>query len=181
AVPDEPAEPVDRLIAALSDRQALLVLDNCEHLIAAAAALADKILRASPRVRILATSREPLGITGEALWPGEPLALPPAGAGAGGATTDAAEQVCAGGAVPPEAVPDLLASLVEKSLLVVRDSGGTPRYRMLETIKAYGQERLDEAGEREQLRAAHARYFLELAENAYAYLFEARQLHWLDL
>src|SRR5204862_2755815 len=54
---------------------------------------------------------------------------------AGGATTEAAEQVCAGGAVPPEAVPDLLASLVEKSLLVVRDSGGTPRYRMLETIK----------------------------------------------
>ncbi|MFD2416896.1 BTAD domain-containing putative transcriptional regulator [Amycolatopsis pigmentata] len=69
------AEPVDRLVAALRDRETLLVLDNCEHVIEAAAALAHRLLGECPRLRILATSREPLGITGEALWPVEPLGL----------------------------------------------------------------------------------------------------------
>ncbi|WP_237048456.1 ATP-binding protein [Lentzea guizhouensis] len=69
------AEPVDRLITALRDRETLLLLDNCEHVIEAAAALAHRLLGECPRLRILATSREPLGITGEALWPVEPLAL----------------------------------------------------------------------------------------------------------
>jgi predicted ATPase len=53
------------------------VLDNSEHLVGAAAALADRILAACPQVRVLATSREPLNITGEALWTVGPLALPP--------------------------------------------------------------------------------------------------------
>ncbi|MBP2320987.1 putative ATPase/DNA-binding SARP family transcriptional activator [Kibdelosporangium banguiense] len=70
-------EPIDRLTAAMSTRNALLVLDNCEHVIDAAAALAERLLGECPRLRILATSREPLNITGEALWPVEPLALPP--------------------------------------------------------------------------------------------------------
>src|SRR5262245_13759122 len=74
-------DPTSRLIAALRSRTTLLVMDNCEHLIAAAAALADRLLGECPRLRILATSREPLGITGEAVWPVEPLALPPDGAG----------------------------------------------------------------------------------------------------
>jgi len=70
------AEPVDRLIAAIREREALLILDNCEHVIESAAAFADRVLGECQRLRILATSREPLGITGEALWPVEPLALP---------------------------------------------------------------------------------------------------------
>jgi predicted ATPase/DNA-binding SARP family transcriptional activator len=70
------AEPVDRLIAAVRDRQALLILDNCEHVIEAAAALAHRVLGECRRLRILATSREPLGITGEAMWLVEPLTLP---------------------------------------------------------------------------------------------------------
>jgi tetratricopeptide (TPR) repeat protein len=74
-------EPVDRLASALRTRSALLVLDNCEHLVGAAAALADRLLGECPRLRILATSREPLGIVGEALWPVEPLGLPPRDAG----------------------------------------------------------------------------------------------------
>lgn len=69
--------PVDRLSAALRGRSALLVLDNCEHMIGAVAALADRLLGECPQLRILATSREPLGIIGEALWPVELLALPP--------------------------------------------------------------------------------------------------------
>ncbi|WP_461037544.1 AfsR/SARP family transcriptional regulator, partial [Streptomyces mayteni] len=69
---------VDRLAAALRDRRLLLVLDNCEHLTAEAAALAEALLRAVPGLRILATSREPLGIGGERLWRVEPLTPPPA-------------------------------------------------------------------------------------------------------
>ncbi len=70
------AEPVDRLIAAIREREALLILDNCEHVIESAAAFAHRVLGECRRLRILATSREPLGITGEALWLVEPLALP---------------------------------------------------------------------------------------------------------
>ncbi|WP_430499163.1 BTAD domain-containing putative transcriptional regulator [Micromonospora trifolii] len=69
-------ELVDRLIAAIREREALLILDNCEHVIESAAVLADRLLGECRRLRILATSREPLGITGEALWPVAPLALP---------------------------------------------------------------------------------------------------------
>ncbi|MGW1161280.1 BTAD domain-containing putative transcriptional regulator [Streptomyces sp. NPDC002519] len=70
------AELTDRLIAAIREREALLILDNCEHVIESAAVFAHRVLGECRRLRILATSREPLGITGEALWPIEPLALP---------------------------------------------------------------------------------------------------------
>ena len=76
------ADPVDGLIAAIREREALLILDNCEHVIESAAAFADRVLGECRRLRILATSREPLGITGEALWQIEPLALPDASPGA---------------------------------------------------------------------------------------------------
>lgn len=286
-------DPVSRLITALRSRATLLVMDNCEHLILAAAALADRLLVECPRLRIMVTSREPLGITGEAVWPVEPLALPAAGAkldaagalsydavrlfvertraarpgftvtdhdlGAvvgicraldgmplalelaaarlrtmtaaqladhlddrfrlltgggrtaaprhqtlratvdwswellaeaeqvllrrlaifvGGATLEAAESVCAGGQVDSAEVLDLLTSLVDKSLVVAGDQA-VPRYRMLETIRAYGLERLDEAGEREGMRRAHAKYLVELAETAEPYLRRAEQLEWL--
>ncbi|MFD0891283.1 AAA family ATPase, partial [Streptosporangium algeriense] len=65
--------PVDRLIAALADRVLLLVLDNCEHLVEEVAPLTARLLAACPRLRVLATSREPLGITGEHLWQVRPL------------------------------------------------------------------------------------------------------------
>ncbi|GAA1980451.1 BTAD domain-containing putative transcriptional regulator [Catenulispora subtropica] len=70
------AEPADRFVAAVRERETLLILDNCEHVIEAAAVFAHRVLGECRRLRILATSREPLGITGEALWPVEPLALP---------------------------------------------------------------------------------------------------------
>ncbi|MFC7549159.1 BTAD domain-containing putative transcriptional regulator [Plantactinospora sp. GCM10030261] len=76
-----PLEPRDRLIAAIGEREMLLILDNCEHVIDAAAALAHLMLGECRRLRILATSREPLGITGEALWPVVPLGLPAEDAG----------------------------------------------------------------------------------------------------
>ncbi len=70
--------PLERIVAALADRPLLLVVDNCEHVVAGVAALVDRLLSACPRLRILATSREPLGLTGEALCPVPGLAVPPA-------------------------------------------------------------------------------------------------------
>lgn len=70
------ADPVDGLIAAIRDREMLLILDNCEHVIESVAAMAERVLGECRRLRILATSREPLGITGEALWLVEPLSVP---------------------------------------------------------------------------------------------------------
>jgi predicted ATPase/DNA-binding SARP family transcriptional activator len=287
------AELTDRLIAAIRDREALLVLDNCEHVIESAAAFAHRVLGECQRLRILATSREPLGITGEALWPVVPLALPEGDASpgeiesspavqllldragavrkdlaadvntlstmvrvcraldgmplaielaaarlrtmsldqlahrlddrfrlltggsrtasphhrtlravvdwswelltdaermvlrrlsvfSGGASLEAAEGVCAGDAVEPEQVLDLLTALAEKSLLLT-EGGIAPRYRMLETIKEYAGQRLAEAGESELARQAHLAYFTDLAETAEPHLRRAEQLEWLAM
>src|SRR5262249_37612651 len=70
-LPTMPAEasPTARVIAALSARSTLLVLDNCEHLVHDVAELAEQVLTSCPGVRVLATSREPLRAAGEHLWP----------------------------------------------------------------------------------------------------------------
>ncbi|MGW4642965.1 BTAD domain-containing putative transcriptional regulator [Sphaerisporangium sp. NPDC004334] len=70
------AGPAERLCASLAGRRALLVLDNCEHVVEEAAELVQRVLAAAPGVRVLATGREPLGVTGEALHPLPPLAVP---------------------------------------------------------------------------------------------------------
>jgi predicted ATPase/DNA-binding SARP family transcriptional activator len=287
------AEPTERLIAAIRDREMLIVLDNCEHLIESAATFAHRVLGECERLRILATSREPLGITGEALWQVVPLALPDKSADpdeiedspavrllrdrasavrknlavdaatsatmlricraldgmplaielaaaslrtmsvdqlanrlddrfrlltsgsrtslprhrtlravvdwswelltdaervvlrrlsvfAGGASIEAAEQVCAGEEVEREQVLELIIALAEKSLLVT-DGDGAPRYRMLGTIKEYAAHRLAEADETDLARRAHLAYFTELATTAEPVLRRADQLEWLDI
>ena len=68
--------PTEALAAFLGAREALLVMDNCEHLVGACAALADALLGGCPGLTILATSREPLGVAGEVAWPVPPLSLP---------------------------------------------------------------------------------------------------------
>ncbi|MFD3945379.1 BTAD domain-containing putative transcriptional regulator [Streptomyces sp. NPDC058579] len=73
---DRRLTPVDRLAELFEGGEAVLVLDNCEHVVEAAAALAEELLDRLPRLRILATSREALAITGEALCPLRPLDLP---------------------------------------------------------------------------------------------------------
>ncbi len=70
------ADVTERLIDAIGTTDMLLLLDNCEHLVEAAASLSARLLAACPRLRILATSREPLAITGEQLLPVPPLGLP---------------------------------------------------------------------------------------------------------
>jgi predicted ATPase len=285
------ADVADGLIAAIREREALLILDNCEHVIEAAAKFADRVLGECRRLRILATSREPLGITGEALWLVEPLALPEGDASpgeiasspavrllrdragavrkdlgvdehtlstmvricraldgmplaielaaarlrtmsieqlanrlddrfrlltsgsrtalprhktlravvdwswelltdaeqmvlrrlsvfSGGASLEAAERVCAGGAVEQEQVLELLTALAEKSLLLA-EGDSAPRYRMIGTIKEYAGYRLAEAGESDLARHAHLAYFTELTETADPHLRRAEQLAWL--
>src|SRR5215471_877641 len=66
------------LVRALRPRRALLLLDNCEHLVASCADLAEALLRACPQLHLLATSLQPLGATGEITWRVPPLALPAA-------------------------------------------------------------------------------------------------------
>lgn len=76
-VPESPGLPPDDvLIEHLYDRQLLLVLDNCEHLIAACAALVERLLGECRKLVVLATSREPLGLSGEKAWPLPSLSLP---------------------------------------------------------------------------------------------------------
>lgn len=70
---------VDQLKEHLKEKQVLLILDNCEHLIRACAELSDQLLHACPRLRILTTSREPLNVTGETTFLVPPLSLPDPG------------------------------------------------------------------------------------------------------
>jgi predicted ATPase/DNA-binding NarL/FixJ family response regulator len=79
AEPDRPL--ADTLAEALRPRSALLILDTCEHVVQGCAELVHRLLGASPRLRVIATSREPLGVGGEIIWRVPPLGLPPADAG----------------------------------------------------------------------------------------------------
>ncbi|GAA0905060.1 AfsR/SARP family transcriptional regulator [Streptomyces thermoalcalitolerans] len=78
AVADRHDDPVERLVEHCARRRMLLLLDNCEHVVDAAARLAEELLARCPHLTVLATSREPLGIPGEVLRPVEPLPEPAA-------------------------------------------------------------------------------------------------------
>jgi predicted ATPase/class 3 adenylate cyclase len=73
---DDGPEPLDRLLAGTERLDGMLVLDNCEHLLDACTTLIDRLLDAAPGLRVLATSREALGLDGEQLWPVRPLDVP---------------------------------------------------------------------------------------------------------
>jgi predicted ATPase/class 3 adenylate cyclase len=265
----------EALVDFLRSKQLLLVLDNCEHLLEAAAALADQLVRSCERLEILATSREGLGIEGERLVPIPPLAIPCSDADldtvmtaeavrlfaeraaavkpgfvvtagnaaavaavvrrldgialavelaaarvpamtvaelarrlehnfavlaagrrdavarqqtlratidwsfellsgpeqallarlavfAGSATLEAVEVVCSGDGIEPDRVFELLASLVARSLVVAEEDGPDVRYRLLETIRQYGEERLQAASRAERWQARHADYYADL-------------------
>ncbi|MGH3162262.1 MAG: BTAD domain-containing putative transcriptional regulator, partial [Streptosporangiaceae bacterium] len=99
----------------------------------------------------------------------------------GGATLAAAEYVCAGELLPSAAVLPALSGLVDKSILGVAEGqdGLSPRYRMLETVRTYGLERLADADEEAAVRDAFAAYCLDLAETADPGLRMAGQGRWL--
>ena len=271
--------PTETLSDYLGTKKVLVVLDNCEHLVEACAELAETLVQSCLGLRVLATSREALGITGEVAWPvpslslpdlrrlpnieglsryeaarlfvertvavkpsfaltehnasavaqvcyrldGIPLALELAAArtkvlsvkqiadrlddcfgllSSGGRTAmprhktlhatmdwshdllpegertlfprlsvfaagfslEAAESVCAGEGLERDGVLEPLSNLVDKSLVVAREEGGEARYRLLETVRQYGKEKLDKAWDEGKVRRRHAAYFLGWAE-----------------
>jgi predicted ATPase/class 3 adenylate cyclase len=281
----------DHLIEVLSQKQLLLVLDNCEHLLGSVARLVSRIERLCPGVVVLATSREGMAIDGEqliALPPleaGEPdeeverlaqtdavalfverarhvngdfslndnnaravveicqrldgvplaielaaarvIALSPAellgrldrrfqllaggrrgaverhatlraaidwsfellGAAeqrllarlavfSGGCTLEAIEAVCCDDPVERETAVDLVTGLVARSLVVAEDHGFGTRYRLLETIRQYGEERLGEWGETEKIRMSHAGFYASLSTRASEHLDSPDQIVW---
>ena len=99
----------------------------------------------------------------------------------GGFTLDAAEQVCSGGGDLMLDPLDIVTALVDQSLLRQEEGpDGEPRFLMLETIREYGRECLEAAGELEQIRRAHVEHFLALVEQAEPELTGPRQGWWLD-
>ncbi|WP_327097981.1 protein kinase [Nocardia vinacea] len=293
-VRNESATPLlEVLIDFLSSRETLLVLDNCEQIVEAVAKLTETLLRTSPELRILTTSREPLNIAGEAVlrvaplsvpdpdreptlvglpgfdavklfadraaaavpgfeldednksavaWicarlDGLPLAIELAAARmrtmspqqilarltdrytlltrgsrtaptrqqtlrwsidwsyelctgteqrlwarmsvfAGSFELDAIEQIC-GTDLAPDTPLDVLSSLVDKSILIREESDTVVRFRMLETIRDYGREKLRESGEHTELRRRHRDWYRQLALDAEAGWISARQLDWI--
>ncbi len=283
------AEATPALLAAcVGDRPLLVVLDNCEHVAGAAASLAGDLLRHCPGLRILATSRQPLGVPGERTYAVPPLALDAdAGGGAdrceavalfldraaairdvepatpaqlatvaricreldglplaielaagrvdiltideiaahlsdrfrllratrgeperrhaalrdvvesshdlmretdrailrrlasfaGGFDRDAIAEVCCDG--DAELALDGLTRLVQASLVSAEQREGVMRYHLLESVRLYARERLDEAGERDARARLHARHFLRLAEASASHLHGADQEPWL--
>lgn len=293
---------LDTLVDALRMRHLLLVLDNCEHLVEAAAVVVDAILRGAPNVSILATSRQPLRIPGERIWrapslpvpltdnlspesllsfdsvrlfatraadidarfmmtsesasavaqlcrrlDGIPLALELAAARiatlspaqiaarlddrfrllrggsraalprhqtlsaavewsfdlcsppeqrlfrrlsvfAGGFTLAAAEAICADDLLPHDDILDVLAGLVDRSLVLIDPSGEEPRFDLLETLRAFGAERLSTTAEERGVQGRHLQFYSDLATSAEAGIRRVRrpeasrsQHAWLDL
>ena len=84
---EEPRSQLDAVLDYLRDRTLLLILDTCEHLIDACASLADILIRETSRLTVLATSRQPLDVTGEHTCPIPPLPVPPPGSAQAGPTT----------------------------------------------------------------------------------------------
>src|ERR1700733_4000096 len=265
-LPDQPGRStMDTLTRFLADRQMLVVLDNCEHLLDASAALVNALLATAARLTLLATSREPIGVPGEVSWrvpslsladeaidlftdrarharpefvvtddnaavvveictrlDGLPLAIELAAARVralslaeildslhdrfrlltGGARTavrrqqtlrasvdwshalltepervlfrrlavflggfdlDAAQTIAGVGDVQRYQVLDQLSLLVDKSLVVADDTGGRTRYRLLETVRQYAQEKLGESGEADAVRTRHRDYYTTMA------------------
>ena len=100
---------------------------------------------------------------------------------AGGWILEAAEIVCAGGDIEEGEVMDLLASLVDKSLVLVTEQrDGVARYRLLETVRQYAREKLEGSGEAGEARSRHAAWFLALAEVAGPLMMGRDQVGWLE-
>lgn len=98
----------------------------------------------------------------------------------GGCTLRAAEEVCAGDGIVTAHVMDLVARLVDRSLVAMADCVSGPRYRLLESVAAYCVERLHEVGEFERVQYRYIQYYTEFAERALPQLRGPNQRHWLE-
>jgi non-specific serine/threonine protein kinase len=99
---------------------------------------------------------------------------------AGGFTLEAAEAICSDEGIAVGEVLDVLARLVDKSLVVVEEREGERRYRLLETIRQYSQERLWEAGEVARLQEQHWNWYTALVEQAERELLGPKQVAWFN-
>jgi predicted ATPase/DNA-binding XRE family transcriptional regulator len=103
----------------------------------------------------------------------------------GGWTLNAAEAICGDATMPPESILELLQALADSSLIQIqvrrRDTtGGEPRFGMLDTIREYAAERLEQAGEVDALERAHAEHYLSLVENAAPHWHGPEQCVWTE-
>lgn len=98
----------------------------------------------------------------------------------GSFTLEAVEAICAGEDLPVGGIPEVLARLVDRSLVTVDAHAGGHRYRLLESVAAYGRERADAAGELTRLRACHGCYYATVAERAAPQLRGPGQRAWLE-
>ena len=114
------------IAAALEEQRTLLVLDNCEHLIDSSARLAMTLLQACATLRILATSREPLGIAGELAWLVPPLTLPPDGVDLAAASASEAVQLFVARARDVAPAFALSAQNAPAVVQICRQLGGLP-------------------------------------------------------
>jgi predicted ATPase/class 3 adenylate cyclase len=127
------------------------------------------------------TLRNALEWSYELLEAGEKLLFGRLGVFSGGATLEAIEAVCDAREDLPMDALEGVSSLVDKSLLRQEEgTGGELRFVMLETIREHARERLEQSGEAETIRRAHAQYFLELAEEAEPRLTTSEQVRWLN-
>jgi predicted transcriptional regulator len=99
---------------------------------------------------------------------------------AGGGTLEAIEGICSEAPLIPRTLLDVLARLVDCSLVKVERQGDYERYRMLETIREYACEKLEKSGETDRLRQRHRDFFIAFAEQAEPKLKGAEQFEWLD-
>src|SRR5438876_579508 len=150
----------------LAPRRVLLILDNCEHLVAECASFAHALLERCPQLTILATSREPLGVPGEVRWPvsslGDPDALSLFEARARlvvpGFTLDAVRNICSDAAGDSVGV---LTRLVQKSMAVAeRLEDGSTRYRLMESHRDFAHDKLEDSGELDEIQRRHYEHFL---------------------
>jgi predicted ATPase/class 3 adenylate cyclase len=96
----------------------------------------------------------------------------------GGCTLEAIEEVCSGDPVEREDVLDLVTGLVSRSLVVAEDSGLATRFRLLETIRQYGEERLADSGENVDLMIRHAQFYADLSARAADNYYGPGQIAW---
>jgi predicted ATPase/class 3 adenylate cyclase len=112
------------------------------------------------------------------LEPGERLGLARCAVFAGGATLDAVEAVVADRELPADVIVDVLAGLVDKSLVLVDRSRHETRYEMQETIRQYAQEKLVGSGEADAVRSRHARWYADFARRAGRGLYSSDERDW---
>ncbi|SDH31100.1 ATP-binding protein [Nonomuraea jiangxiensis] len=151
---------VDQILGLLADRFSLL---------------AGASRTALPRHQTL---RAAIGWSHELCEPAERLLWARLSVFAGDFELDAARFVCADGRLPSEEITDLVAGLVEKSILLIRSNHAGVRYKLIDTLAEYGEEWLDKLGQTEQIRQRHLDYYLSLAQRSEDAWSGPRQIYW---